>query len=67
MSILNEFEIAVKETEIMEALAQCKRALSELAYHPAFEGNAPEFNEGGIGYEANQKARRVLEEYEWNY
>lgn len=42
---------------VQRALEQCKNALGELAHHPAFSGDAPEFNMGGCGFEALQVAR----------
>lgn len=43
-----------------EALTACWEALRELAKHPAFEDDAPEFNEGGVGYEAAEVARAAI-------
>lgn len=37
-------------------------ALLELAYHPAFAGDAPQFNEGGVGYVALTLLRQAFEE-----
>lgn len=53
-----------KDTEgrLLAAARQAREALIELAHHPAFEDNAPEFNEGGVGWEATAALRRVLEE-----
>jgi hypothetical protein len=47
-------------TTATTALIQCFEALKELAQHEAFADDAPEFNEGGIGYEACETAREVL-------
>lgn len=37
--------------ELLVALKQCREALIYICHNPAFD-DAPEFNEGGIGYEA---------------
>jgi hypothetical protein len=37
---------------LLAALKQCREALLHICRNPAFENDAPEFNEGGIGYEA---------------
>lgn len=34
--------------------------LRELAEHPAFAGDAPEFNQGGIGYESCRLIEEVM-------
>lgn len=52
-------EVKTISTE-RQALVQCFETLKELAKHPAFEDDAPEFNEGGIGYEACEAAREAL-------
>jgi hypothetical protein len=41
-------------------LNEVLNALLELAAHPAFEDDAPEFNEGGVGHEACRKLREAL-------
>ena len=41
-------------------LHETLEALIELSRHPAFEDDAPEFNEGGIGHEACRKLREFL-------
>jgi hypothetical protein len=48
---------------LVTALQEARLALKELAAHHSgvFSDDAPEFNEGGIGYEAIAKATRVLE------
>ena len=48
------------ERELAAALKDALDALHHCAENPAFEDEAPEFNEGGIGREACQKARRAL-------
>lgn len=42
------------------ALLAAHEALCVLAEHPAFADSAPEFNEGGIGYEAIQTLKQAL-------
>lgn len=46
---------------LVAALQSCRVALSALAAHPAFHGEAPEFNEGGLGRESLKKARAALQ------
>lgn len=53
-----------RDLELIAALRQAKEAFSDLACHMAFADNAPEFNEGGVGYEANHVARSVLAKYD---
>ena len=43
--------------ETKYVLAETLDALRTLAQHPAFEEDAPEFNEGGVGYEAIKKLK----------
>ena len=43
-----------------QLLQETLDTLGELANHRAFEDDAPEFNEGGIGYEACRKLREML-------
>jgi hypothetical protein len=50
----------VHDDKTVTALRAASKALVELAKHPAFEGDAPEFNQGGIGYEAVGKVRGAL-------
>lgn len=38
--------------ELLAALKQCREALLDICHNPAFADDAPEFNKGGIGYEA---------------
>ena len=38
--------------ELLAALKQCREALLHICHNSAFADDAPEFNEGGIGYEA---------------
>ena len=47
--------------ELEGALAHCSEALRQLSGHPAFVG-ALQFAAGGVGYEALQRAERVLKE-----
>ena len=63
-----EAEFAVKEARLLDAapdmLAVCKAtaaALWVLCNHPAFAGDAPEFNEGGIGYNAMYAAHAAID------
>jgi len=46
--------------KLLAACEQAKEALRQLCYHPAFAGDAPQFNEGGIGYEASQAIRAAI-------
>jgi hypothetical protein len=46
---------------MLNALSVAYDALGELAGHSAFEDDAPEFNEGGCGYEARRLLRQVLD------
>lgn len=46
----------MKEALLKETL----EVLRELANHPAFEDDAPEFNEGGIGHEMCRKLQEQL-------
>lgn len=51
--------------ELLAALKQCREALLHLCHNcPAFEDDAPEFNEGGIGYEACGKAIEIINKAE---
>lgn len=43
-----------------DALRVAAEALATLAAHPAFEDDAPEFNVGGVGYEALKTIRAVI-------
>lgn len=52
--------MTTREKELTIGLGQAYQALRLLAAHPAFENDAPEFNEGGIGYEACQACRTAL-------
>ena len=47
---------------MLETLETVRECLITLACHPAFEGDAVEFNEGGIGYEASTAVRTILAE-----
>ena len=38
--------------ELLAALKQCREALLQICHNSAFADDAPEFNEGGVGYEA---------------
>lgn len=46
--------------QMMEELENCALVLSDLAKHPAFADDAPEFNAGGIGYETKKSIRALL-------
>ena len=48
------------QLEALRLLQDTLDALIELSRHPAFEDDAPEFNEGGIGHEACRKLREAL-------
>lgn len=45
---------------LVAALRATLSALQELASNPAFSDDAPEFNAGGVGYEACEQARMAL-------
>lgn len=47
---------------MIETLETARECLSTLACHSAFEGDAVEFSEGGIGAEASRAIRLVLRE-----
>ena len=47
--------------ECLTAIQRALDALQELAEHPAFADDAPEYNEGGIGYETCDTLRSVLD------
>lgn len=51
---------AVNATELVSSMIQAHEALRTLAYHPEFGDDAPEFNEGGVGYEALEILYRQL-------
>lgn len=47
------FDLMRAAPDLLAALKQCRKALLHICHNcPAFEDDAPEFNEGGIGYEA---------------
>jgi len=46
--------------ELLRACKAARAALVELSYHTAFEGDAPEFNAGGIGYETGRTLDAAL-------
>ena len=46
--------------EMAEALQMLVLVLADLAKHPAFEDDAPEFNDGGDAREAMNQARALL-------
>jgi len=51
--------------ELLAALKQCRQALLHICHEcPAFADDAPEFNEGGIGYEACGKAIEIINKAE---
>ncbi len=52
--------LIVAAPELLEAVSQAFDVLGQLAEHCAFEDDAPEFNEGGTGYEARQVLRKVI-------
>lgn len=60
MISLEDYKVVV----IVEALEECHRVLFELSHHDAFAGKVPEFNVGGIGYNACAVARRALAIYQ---
>jgi hypothetical protein len=47
-----------------ELLREAREVLQELAFNPAYAGDAPEFNEGGIGYEMCRKIQEQLEDHQ---
>jgi len=49
-------------TEHSNLLIDCLYTLQTLAANPAFADDAPEFNEGGCGYEAIQAIQAQLSE-----
>ena len=44
-------------------VAVASAVMRDLASHPAFAGDAPEFNKGGIGYGTCKALRAALAEY----
>lgn len=46
--------------ELLAACIEAEDKIEDLAFHPAFQGDAPEFNEGGIGYEALKILRAAI-------
>jgi hypothetical protein len=51
--------------DLLAALKQCREVLLYLCHNcPAFEDDAPEFNKGGIGYEACGKAIEIINKAE---
>jgi hypothetical protein len=50
--------------ELLSALKQCREALLALSEDPAFEDDAPEFNKGGVGYEACRVAIETINKAE---
>lgn len=52
------------EKTMYAALLEAHAALYELSNHISFEGDAPEFNEGGVGYEASQNINAALKALE---
>jgi hypothetical protein len=56
---------AAAAPELLAALKQCREVLLHLCHNcPAFEDDAPEFNEGGIGYEACGQAIEIINKAE---
>ena len=49
---------------LLAAAVEAKHALCALARHQAFEGDALEFNEGGIGYEAIELLQAAIAKVE---
>lgn len=47
-------------SECVAALLIAREALLTLSNHPAFAGDEPEFNEGGVGYRACAISRTAL-------
>jgi hypothetical protein len=45
---------------IRSSLVLASDTFRELAEHPAFADNAPEFNEGGCGYEAHRAVEKAI-------
>ena len=54
---MNEAEALRAAVRVLRQAYDTLREFSEV--HPAFEGDAPEFNKGGIGYEAMRAIERV--------
>ncbi len=51
---------AASAHDLLAALKPCREAMLELAEHQAFEDDAPEFNKGGVGYEACRVAIEAI-------
>lgn len=45
---------------LLQACQQARDAMMELCEHSAFADTAPEFNEGGVGYEASESLKAAL-------
>lgn len=52
--------IEEKLKRMLDTLFVCYHALQELARHEAFADDAPEFNMGGIGYEACEAFQELI-------
>jgi hypothetical protein len=50
--------------KLLAACWDARLALSDLAKHPAFADDEPEFNEGGIGYEAKHRLDAAIADAE---
>ena len=50
--------------DLLAAAVEAKHVLCALARHQAFEGDALEFNEGGIGYEAIELLQAAIAKVE---
>jgi hypothetical protein len=48
------------QLEALRLLQDTLDALQELSQHPAFADDAPEFNEGGVGYETCRNLREAI-------
>jgi hypothetical protein len=56
----------VTAIEIRGVLCVALDALKDLAEHHAFAGDAPEFNRGGVGYEAGTQIERLMDRLDGN-
>ena len=52
-----------RDLDLMDALRHAGSAFFKLANHAAFAGDAPEFNDGGVGREAYRIIKTVLDKY----
>ena len=58
--VLANARLIAAAPEMAEALQMLVLVLADLAKHPAFEDDAPEFNDGGDAREAMKQARAIL-------